>query len=345
MNDHFEIARLTRESLASEPMLSRIKKSTAGPPPVVWAIDAFSKDFETHLRTALAIRAHSPESQIHPVYVLSEDVFSNRGYSNFLRAALKPRAHHNLIAVLNHELLKPIRASGSLHVPRVLVEATANASACTRKLLRYAKRVGAEVVAIGSHGRSRLSRWFAGSFAETLLNESTLPLLITGPEHKIDSAEKPGALVMPTRLLASERAAFEHFLKLASVRDIPVHLVCPSDHPIDEWLKAGTHLLGGGWVSVEALFFNQRDLADEAVQWREIADRAGVRVQIASDSGPEVDLTADSWAESIVDYARKLSSPVIALSSTDGRALPSGLTRDLIRSSPFPLYYARGEIV
>lgn len=307
-------------------------------PPVVWALDAFSKDFETHSRTARALRAHAPESDIHPVYVLSEQVFSDRGYSSFLRAGLKPRAHHNLMALLEHELLVEVNRSGFVRGPRVLVESTADASLCVGKLLRYAKRIGASVIGLGTSGRSHLSRWFAGSFAETLFRESPLPLLVAGPRQNVN-LKQPRSVILPTDFRSEDRPRFEALLKLAASKDLTLHLFHRSQTSFEPWVFGGADVLGENWVSIEALFSDEPTAAArEAKDWINLAADAGVDTRLASPH------PRDSFAEAIIDYALKLegASPFIALLNASARStsggLPARLTRDLIRSSPFPLF-------
>lgn len=44
-------------------------------------------------------------------------------------------------------------------------------------ILRAARRDGADVIVIGTHGRSPLGRWFMGSVASRLLQTSTCPVM------------------------------------------------------------------------------------------------------------------------------------------------------------------------
>lgn len=299
---------------------------------VVWALDAFSKDVESHARTAHAIRAHAPDCEIQPVYVLSEDVFSARGYSSFLRAALKPRARHNLLALLEHDLLAEVKKSGLLRTPRILVETSAEASRCTGKLLRYAKRKGATCVAIGTHARGALSRWFAGSFAETLIRESRIPLLIAGPRQQ-DSLRPPRALVVPTDFHPDDREAFEDLVRLARRRELALHLFHHAPTSFETWTAAS--LITDTWVSVDAFF--DEDEVQEAKRWLKTTTDAGVETHLTT---PPPD--HDSFTEALLDYARGLGEigPVIAMLNATSAGLPARLTRDLIRTSPYPLYIA-----
>jgi nucleotide-binding universal stress UspA family protein len=309
--------------------------------PVVWALDAFSRDFEIHARTAHALRAQAPESAIHPVYVLSDAVFSARGYSSFLRAALKPRAHRNLEAVLDHEFLIPLRRAGVLQTPRVLVEPSADASVCTNRLLRYACRIGADLIGIGTSGRSSVSRWFAGSFSETLIGESSLPLLVTGPKQIRHSAPTR-ALLLPTDFQPSDRPAFESVLRFAVRKKLPLYFVRHGFQTSELLIRNGSYLLGGGWASVDALSIDDEEgPANEADEWRRLAENLGVHVTMTADG------FGDAASETILNIAHTLDNPLIVLLKhrpSDQRGwLPAGLARDLIRASPYPIYIS-GQI-
>ena len=275
-------------------------------PSVIWALDAFSEDFESQARTVNAIRTHRPDCDIQPVYLLSEQSFSERGYSCFLRAALKPRAYHNLVALLENEGLAEVRASGALRSPRVIVEATSEVSVCVGKLLRYANRSQSRLIAIGTHARSALARFFRASFAETLIHESSLPLLVSGPRqrHVLDS---PKALLIPTDFKPCDRGAFAELVRLAQERDLTLHLIhkIPATLETNHWIK----------------------LAAES--------RTDLILSTQNDRTP--------FCEGLLDYANQLSGadPVIAiLNARCGVGLPVRLTRDLIRLSPYPLLMA-----
>lgn len=46
------------------------------------------------------------------------------------------------------------------------------------EVLRYAERVGADLIVMGTHGRRGFQRFFMGSVAEIVLRESPVPVLI-----------------------------------------------------------------------------------------------------------------------------------------------------------------------
>jgi nucleotide-binding universal stress UspA family protein len=49
-------------------------------------------------------------------------------------------------------------------------------------ILSMAEELGARIIAIGTHGRSGVGRWFAGSTATHVLRHANTPLLAVGPE-------------------------------------------------------------------------------------------------------------------------------------------------------------------
>lgn len=46
------------------------------------------------------------------------------------------------------------------------------------ELLNYAKRTGADLIVMGTHGRSGIAHFLMGSVAETVLRESSIPVLV-----------------------------------------------------------------------------------------------------------------------------------------------------------------------
>lgn len=72
-------------------------------------------------------------------------------------------------------------------VPNVRAESIASrpGEGVAAAILRYAKRVRADVIVLGTHGRRGLSRLLMGSDAEAVLREATVPvLLVRSPGEK-----------------------------------------------------------------------------------------------------------------------------------------------------------------
>lgn len=305
--------------------------------PVVWAIDAFTEDAALHARTAEAIHAFSPAAPIQPVYVLSEDSFERRGYAGFLKPALKSMAFRALTQMLKREEFDSIRTQSSIQVPRVILEPSSNMDESVTKLMRFAKRIGAQSIALGSNGSSSIMRYFSTHFSDTILDAAEIPLLIAGPKQA-PTLGHPKAIIFPTDFSPECRAAFEHVLRLAEAQGAELFLFHKNFHPLDAIVQTGVHMFGGGWVSIES-YFQQlpEDHEAEAREWLKFAENANVRVHLTRENDP------DSTANAIVDFAKSLDSlsPVLAMvhqtSALEGWLLGS-VTRDVIRSSPYPVY-------
>jgi nucleotide-binding universal stress UspA family protein len=49
-------------------------------------------------------------------------------------------------------------------------------------ILEFAEGLGADLIAMSTHGRSGLARWFIGSTADKVMRAATLPVLLTRPQ-------------------------------------------------------------------------------------------------------------------------------------------------------------------
>ena len=307
-----------------------------GREPVVWAIDAFPDQLGLHAKTASVLREMFPQSEIHPVYVLSEEAFTDRGFTAFLKPALKPMALKAINSLLEETQCFDFRK------PRVLTEASASRTACARKLLRYTKKIGAGHIVLGSHARRSLSRFLVGSFSEEILDHSPVPIIIAGPQTQLISAP-PTAVIFATDFTPSCASGFTQILNLAASLNADLHLFHkgdPDDIELEPVNTIGMDMFGSGWVSLESYIdqhtSDYRYDADECVRR---AEELGVTTRLILQNFRE------PTAEAIVEYARNLDDPsaLIAMVSQTGpvaSAFLGSVTRDVIRTSPFPVYLA-----
>jgi nucleotide-binding universal stress UspA family protein len=268
--------------------------------PIVWALDAFPDQPQLHLQMAAALAALAPHAHIHPVYVLSEESFADRGFSTFLKPALKPMA----LKAINQLLSEVINLN--LRPPRVLTEASASGAACAKKLARFAERIGANLIAAGSHGRSGFSRLIMGSFSEKLLDRNRLPVLIAGPQAQHLNQ-------LPTRLL----------------------FVTDGAHGCLQAYQRALHTAANAGADMH-VFWRARGRCNHDT-WHQPADALGVRLKVIDNSARK------TTAASILDYVDYLdpSTTLVAMTGQYGvlaNAFSGGLVREVIRLSPSPIY-------
>jgi nucleotide-binding universal stress UspA family protein len=302
-------------------------------PPVVWAIDAYPDELELHIKSACALQAMFPKSKIFPIYVLSEESFTERGFSSFLKPALKPMATKAISKLLvQFDKL-------NLQKPRVLVEVSASRAACARKLLRFAERTGASQIALGSHARKGLSRFFVGSFSEALVGQSRLPVLVTGP-HCSEMTKGPEVIVFPTQFTPGNSRAFNDILDLAARFHSELHLFHKTSFALDSLAQGGVQLLGGGWVTIDPYKNPQDRFQRQAHIWLDEAASRGIKTRIISENFRE------PTSHAIVEYVNHLGdkSALVAMTFLNSRvgtvkgALLGSVTLDVIRASSCPVY-------
>ena len=335
-------------SLSQYPNISPYRSADAAllHQPIVWAIDAFPEDFEMQLKTAEAIQMMYPETAIHPVYVLREEVFLDRGYSTYLRPALKPMAFKAVLRILSETRLQHIKK------PRILVDRGVSQQTPAQKILRYSRKIGAGAIAVGTHARGGLSRIFTSSFCEELMDANRLPVLIAGPqsiskpleatfEHQQSHLHmRPRTIVFPTDFSRACEHAFEQILSMAELLDAEIHLFHKQTYTVDPYNAAGMGMLATGWVSVDSFATEiPEDHRSEVEVWMNRASDQGIAVRYISDNYRE------PTSEAIVQYVKSLddSSVLLAMVSQTGpvaSALLGSITREVIRMSPCPIYIA-----
>lgn len=303
--------------------------------PVLWAVDAYPEEADLHRRTAMIIENVFPDTPIHPVYVLSEESFTDRGFSDFLSPSLKPMALRALTSLLSEIGLPEFQKN--LRKPRVLVEGSASLAACAHRLLRYAKRIGAGRIVLGSHGKRPLARFLVGSFSEVILDHSPVPILIAGPKT-VSLSTTPNLIVFPTDFSPICQHAYTEVLYLAKALKAQIHLFHKTMSTMDPFLQGGVQIFGGGWVSVEPYMFEPpKDHESEADTWIKRAELEGVTAHYINENFGE------PTSDAIVKYLRNLkeTSSLLAMVSQTGpvaSALLGSITREVIRESPSPVY-------
>ncbi|GAA4012706.1 hypothetical protein GCM10022631_25520 [Deinococcus rubellus] len=140
---------------------------------IVIAVDA-----SPHAQLALKVaRAHYPDAHRQLVTVIDERTLPVRDGVMVLLEAMMAEARHRL---------------GEQALTGELCSVMSGGAAET--LLKAAEQFGADVLVMGTHGRSGMNRWFGGSVAETVLRHAELPVLVV---READLAE-------PTQILSKE---------------------------------------------------------------------------------------------------------------------------------------------
>lgn len=204
---------------------------------------------------------------------------------------------------------EPFEADGPESVAGV-IEVRRRHPVSADAIVLYADEVDADLIVMGTHGRSGFNRLTLGSTAERVLRLAPCPVLTIGPEA---NTEATGPVLVPLVFESASDAALETALALAEswgTRLVAVHVIEPIDIPPPYGL-----VVAG---------FNPVELKDRVRQTVE-------RWVSAYADGPvpiEVDIREGSASVQIVESARAHGASLIVQSSHGRR----GLSRWLLGS-------------
>lgn len=262
---------------------------------IIWAVDPSPGDAALQRRTLKAITAvwHGDDVSIEPVCVMSGDW---RG------------AGHRLAAQQALERLIADARESNVTALTMLEQERHSLSGSVDTLLRHARDTGARVIAVGTHARTRLARLALGSFAETLLLRSNIPMLVVNPSAARAPTGPPRRLLFPTDFSAGSRRAFLSMLPLARRNSARVTLFYQF-----EYLSPET----SGRIHASAIHqqFFTKDLAarrKKAESWARLAARAGVTVDVAISQEPGF------VPDAILAKAASTRAGLIAMASQSG---------------------------
>ncbi len=123
------------------------------------------RDSEVHLLSVapVVVPAAAIVVDVYPVYVTADFLA--------LEAAERERVKHEL-----QEYLEGV--AGRLRPVVSEVQTVVRFGQPAEEILHYAEEVGADLIAMCTHGRSGLSRWVFGSVAEKVLRGADCPVLL-----------------------------------------------------------------------------------------------------------------------------------------------------------------------
>lgn len=300
---------------------------------IIWAVNPAESTTPLNQQGAQAVRRLSahPGDEVEPVFVFG--VASDLLYGN---AAIKwaeatPRQLEGELERFVAKLLT--KGRGRVGGPKVLQATTMSRKGLVDTLIGYAEEQKADLIVCQSQGKSKLSRLFVGSFAETLLSRSKIPVLV------IRSGERPMTsiqrILFPTDFRKHATAEFHRVLELAERFRSRVTVFHSIELPADSDYVTGYRTvpqLSTGRPFIETA----NNIAKKRFRgWEKIAALRGIPVDLVlDDSGRSV------WTEVAV-VARKVKADLVAIEPKGGPvsvALLGSVTREVVRRAPCPVW-------
>ena len=212
------------------------------------------------------------------------------------------------------------------HVAPGVVEARRRFPTAADAILLYADEVDADLVVMGTHGRSGFDRLTLGSTAEHVLRRAECPVLTVGPEADPDAT---GPVLVPLAFESASDVAAETAVELAAelgLRVVGLHVVEPVHVPVPYMMAVPP--------------VDQGEIAERVGQtlerWvRPYADRVPI----------ETEVRLGSAGAGVLAAAREHGAGLVVQSSHGrrgiGRWLLGSVSEGVVRRAPCPVLTLR----
>lgn len=293
---------------------------------ILWAVDAFHENPKDQLRVArtLPFLFKKAPISIQPVSVVRLGQYDAR-QTLFLEkwSDLARAAQRNLDRLFKRFMLPNLKEA------RVIRQEGRSTSSAVTSLLDFARGAKSDLIVVSSHGRKGASRFFLGSFAETLVLRSQIPVLVVNP--KSEATQKIKQILFPTDFSKPSEKAYGQVLQMAKDLSCKILLV----HKLDLFQPDLGYPFVVPPVSRVSLKQLSREFLELGKAWesRGKAQGVSVRFYLANRPGHAVD--------EVLKAAKIMGrTGIIAMASQSGKlksALLGSLTRQVLRDAAIPV--------
>lgn len=266
----------------------------------------------------------SGEAVVQPVTILNREDAAMGTYLKNRIGSLRAATERHLA-----EKLTELGVQG-LAAPKVIFADGSSNQRAVMALLKYAKKVEADLIAVGSHSRQGVERLFLGSFAETLSLQSPIPLLVVNPNQR-PIVERLNTVLFPTDFSEKSREGLD--IVCNSLRGTKRKLVLFHSYvyPVQFYMDPfAAYPISQSMVDEE---FNEMKAKGE--EWCKELRGLGLNCKFIID---RKSLTA---ADGILAAMRREKAGMIAMVSATGKwgtRLLGSVTRQVLRSSMRPVW-------
>lgn len=301
---------------------------------IIWSIDAFEEkeDLQEKAARVLGVFQNKTYAQIEPVFVLGATEMN-------WPVDYSAEWMHELQVNLRLHLEEVLLTAGFPHIltPKIIVEPLASTGAAVEALLEYAQKEQVDLIIVSSHGRRGLDRFFLGSFAETLLVHSQIPVLVIG--NKINVEPQFSRILFPTEFGDYAREAFRRTVSAAKRMGadlILYHAVpLPARIVMDTGYYPSLYGVEGEMVSLEDFLQIQSEQQTKRAQsWADWAKSEGVACKVV------VETAANPVDDLICRHASMEACDLIIMEGQSGPikvALLGSIARNVVRAAPCPV--------
>lgn len=181
---------------------------------LIWAIDPFG-DAKVQAPAATLARSLDDRVEMEVVYVHGRSGFPVESDERAIRFGLVD-AEDRIEKIFRDLKFSPRRP------PKIIAHNSQYVRSDVRALVSYAKKAKACAVLVSTNARAGFMRQALGSFAETLILESSIPTMIVNPKAKVES--RPGTILFPTDFSDLSWKAFQQVVSFAKATKATVRI-------------------------------------------------------------------------------------------------------------------------
>lgn len=283
---------------------------------IIWAVDFLSEEPELEKQALQFIKVVNKklEAQIQPVFVTNNHPMQNRYMEDILKHIKKRFSKYKSI-----HLNSPISIGQNIGVnPDIREQVDA--------LLSYAQLENFDLIVTQTHAHSGIKKWLLGSFAETLILRSKIPVMSINP-----SAEKPNSIkkiFFPFELGKVDRPEYSQTLRLAGQLEAKLLLYHRLPTP-SHYLGPYAHLLQ------EEFRLDKNEAEETAQELEKLAKAENIKTEIIIET--KKSRISDSILKSVEAHGADMIA-IVSKKDATGRLLLGSVGLDVVRKSTYPVW-------
>ncbi|MBI1860255.1 MAG: universal stress protein [Deltaproteobacteria bacterium] len=298
---------------------------------IVWAVDPIAEDMRLQVKCSHILKTmlKATQAEIDPVFVLSPDqlkmssAFFPAQVSDFRVEAEKRLSQY----------LKKVKIP-NVKVATVLVSNDLSLRSAVHALISYAKSHHSDMIVCSTMARKGMSRFLLGSFAETLIMQSDIPVLLVSP--KTVEATKFKEILVPTDFSDKSKETLKRVAALASQMGSKVVLF----HQVEYLTQYTLDQFGAVPAYQKYVDDDVKQREQTGAKWCEELQARGVKAECV------LNKKGSFAADAILAQAKKRKSSIIAMASQTGpvaSVLLGSVCRQVIRAAQCPVWVIHPE--
>ena len=297
---------------------------------ILWTIDIYEEDMSSQKRAFPHVKelAEKLSLPVLPVYVLSPKTL-NISLSRLVEIDISTFQEP---AEENMQAWQKEYSNDNFLPGKVLTVSQDSLKACTQAVSDFALNQNCEFIVTNTQGPNAIERFFLGSFAESLLVQSKVPVYSINPE--VESYKKIQKVMIPTLFEPQQRPITEKYLNLAKSfsAEVVFFNVLPN---LLSYATDGMYFPAPLYGGIDKTIDEEvARLNSQAQEWVGIAENLGVKAQFKLVKDHRI---AD---EVILENAQSEGADLIAMTSQAGPvegALLGSTARKILRASKCPV--------